>query len=161
MFDELIPSRSVEDILAGRLSVSLGGTTYVLPELAMEATDEWAQSIDERLRGLLSLIDNMGEGSGMLDLFTAAAGFQDDMLDTLIAFDTTSVLPSRAEIRKLATHTQLMFALMGVWASTKSPLAATVVAVLRSLPTQTGTAPVRISRSSAKGTGRRAKPAAA
>lgn len=162
MFKALIPTRSVEEIIGGQLRIQLGSTTYVLPELAMDPTDRWAATIDERIKGLLAIVDGMDEEAGVLALFSAAMAFQDEMLATLLAYDEQHVLPPAEEIRKSATHTQLMFALVGVWASSKSPLAATVMAVLGALPeTPTGTAPAPISRSRGNARGVRAKRAAA
>lgn len=157
MFNALIPARSVEEIVGGQIRVQLGGTSYVLPELAMEPADIWAASIDDRLYGLLQVIDETDE-EGIAPLFKTAEQFQAEMLDLLIAYDGFGLLPARAVILKTATHTQLMFALLGVWASTKSPLAATVLAILNSLPeTTTGTERAPTSPSNGNVLGRLAK----
>jgi hypothetical protein len=145
VFESLIPSRSVEEIVSGIVPVRLGSATYALPELSMAGTDAWAASIDGRLAGLLGAVDRLDSGGTIAQLFLVAKQFDAELLDTLIAYDTTGVLPERDELRANATHTQVLFAVMGVWATTSSPLAAAVLSIVRALPeipTGTQSAPI-------------------
>jgi hypothetical protein len=162
-FTDLIPTRSVEDIIGGRVPVVLGRARYVLPELPMDATDEWSGAIDERLRGLLEAIDELAEAAGLLNIYEMASRFQAELLDTLIAYDRDKVLPDKAAIRSTATHTEVMFSVLGVWSATSSPLAATVVTILKQVSmgddkkTPAGSEPRPISQRPKRSTSRRPK----
>ena len=138
MFDALLPERSAEDLIGGIVRVRLGSAEYALPELPMDATDEWAASIDGSLSGLLDMIDRLGESADLAGLFTQARAFEAQLLDALVAYDRSGVLPDRSALRSTVTHTQVLFAVMGVWATTASPLGALVVGLVRSLPTTSG-----------------------
>jgi hypothetical protein len=157
----LVPVRTVEEIVGGQVPIMLGRTRYVLPELPMAQTDAWAESMDERLRGLLSVVDTLDEGQ-LMPLFEAATSFQDELLESLVAYDSTGVLPSIDDIRGLATHTEVLLAALGVWSSTKSPLAGIVVTFLSVLPSiPTGSVPKPTSGSRKRSASRRPKSAAA
>lgn len=140
MFDALLPERSAEDIVSGIVRIRLGEREYALPELPMEATDSWAASIDSSLVGLLGIVDKLGETSGLAPLFVRAREFEGELLDTLLAYDAEHVLPPREELRRIATHTQVLFAVMGVWATTASPLGALVLGIVRAVPTTSDSA---------------------
>lgn len=142
MFDALLPERTAEDIVSGIVRVRLGSAEYALPELAMEPTDAWAARLDDGLVGLLGLIDRLGTTAQLAPLFLQARSFESELLDTLIAYDEQHVLPPKADLRKSVTHTQILFAVMGVWATTASPLGALVVEMVRQSATSDSSEPV-------------------
>lgn len=134
MFDALLPERSAEDLIGGIVRVRLGSTEYVLPELPIDATDEWAARVDGGLAGLLGMIDELGDKSGLASVFLRAREWEAELVDALKAYDRSDVLPDHARLRATVTHTQVLFAVMGVWATTASPLGALVVGAIRALP---------------------------
>ncbi len=128
MLDTILPSRSVEDYVDGRVTIVLAGVAYRLRELSMVETDAWAGTIDDRLMGLLSKIDALDNGQVTLaTLFEDARLFDASLFDTLLAYDKDKTLPSKKVLQATVTHTQVLFALLGVWATTKSPLAVGVL----------------------------------
>lgn len=128
MLDSLLPSRSVEDYIDGRVTIVLAGVAYRLRELSMVETDAWAGAIDDRLMGLLAKIDALDNGTVTLaTLFEDARLFDGSLFDTLLAYDKDATLPPKETLQATVTHTQVLFALLGVWATTKSPLAVGVL----------------------------------
>lgn len=142
MLESLIPSRTVEDYVDGRVPIVLADRLYRLRELSMADTDEWATSIDGRLVGLLEKVDALDSGEATLaSLFEDARLFDASLFDTLLAYDRDGVLPGKDELVQTVTHTQVLFALLGVWSTTKSPLAAGVMNAVKLALILTGNAP--------------------
>ncbi len=128
ILDTILPSRSVEDYVDGRVTIVLAGVAYRLRELPMVDTDAWAGTLDDRLIALLSKVDALDNGTITLaTLFDDARLFDASLFDTLLAYDKDKVLPSKKTLQANVTHTQVLFALLGVWATTKSPLAVGVL----------------------------------
>ena len=67
---EYLPKRSAEDIFAGRVRLSLGGTQYVLPTLPIEEEERWKASIDGQLGALFAGI--MPSVSAMIAIVDAS-----------------------------------------------------------------------------------------
>jgi hypothetical protein len=133
VFESLIPSRSVEEIVNGHRAGRLGSATYALPELSMAGTDAWAASIDARLAGLLGAVDRLDSTARSPSVPRGEAVRRRDARHAHRVRHVRA-LPSRDELRANATHTQVLFAVMGVWATTSSPLAAAVLGIVRALP---------------------------
>jgi hypothetical protein len=113
MLDSIIGSRSVEAILAGHCRVVLGGQEYLLPDLPNRANREWLASFSGDLGGLMSSLDaNQDNVSAILAALTAAS---DQVLELLMSYDRTSVLPSREWVDENATPREIVYAVMGVW----------------------------------------------
>jgi len=110
---DVTPTRSAADILAGRVRVYLGGTTYDLPVLPRGPAKRWLEQLDARFAtlaaGLSSAADNTPEIMAMLVAET------DAMYDMLLSFDDTGILPSRDEIEETATDAQILHAVLEVW----------------------------------------------
>ena len=89
----------------------------------MEQMDAWSSSVDERLRSLLDRIDD-GEAIG--DVMAALAEARPLVLETLTTYPG---VPDAETLRRTATHTEVLRALMGVW-SAANPLVVTLVETL-------------------------------
>jgi hypothetical protein len=86
-----LPERSVEDVLAGRLRIRLGGEWYVLPVLTIGQNREWVESLDAQMQPLL---DGADDG----DLNAVVARMQDlsdRLLEFVWSYDRMGVLPPR------------------------------------------------------------------
>lgn len=120
MLGALIPSRSAEDFASGVIRVTLGRQEYILDELPMDAMDAWSAVVDGRLAGLLRGLD---EGEAVDDVLTQLSAARPLVLDALASYPG---IPPADELRKTASHAEVLRALMGVW-SAANPLVATLV----------------------------------
>jgi len=118
------PTRSAEDILAGRVRVLLGGVVYELPVLARGASRAWRERLDERFARLGSLLEAAADdASQVLTLLLAET---DAMLDMLVAYDQTGVLPDRDALDAIASDAEILRSVIEVWRAA-NPLAATLL----------------------------------
>lgn len=155
MFAGLMPERAVEDILAARVRVSVGGQLYELPVLPRAANRRWKETIEGQLGALLSTLDATEDVPTLLAALTAQ---QDALLDLLISYDQSGVLPSRDVLDETATDADILRAVMEVWraanplvgialAGLASPIASTLPEPTSS-PRPNGTSPRRRSKPS-------------
>jgi hypothetical protein len=142
-FGQIDLGRSAADIVAGRVRLTFGGTTYTLPVRSIKANREWKESLDERLAGLLSVITTAGgDVASVLAMLGTATG---PMLDALSEYDHTHVLPPRADLEDLATEMEIVRAIAEVWLAA-NPL---VVIAANQVTKETTTTPSPASGSSA------------
>lgn len=110
---DAVPTRTAADILAGRVRIYLGGSTYDLPVLPRGPAKRWLEQLDARFAtlavGLSAAADDTPEIMAMLVAET------DAMYDVLVSFDDTHILPSRDEIEETATDAQILHAVLEVW----------------------------------------------
>lgn len=109
---ETMPARSAADILAGRVRVLLGGTTYDLPVLARGPSKRWLEQLDARFATLAASLDAAADTPTIMSLLVAET---DALYDLLLSYDQSAVLPSRAEIDETATDAQILAAVLEVW----------------------------------------------
>ena len=130
------PTRTAADILAGRIRVVLGGITYTLPVLPRNASRAWLEKLDADFATLTLALDAAGDDYGQILALMATQ--TDTLYDTLLAYDTTHVLPSRAEADETATDAEILHAVLEVWRAA-NPLVATVAE--SASPPTTGSSP--------------------
>lgn len=123
---ETMPARSAADILAGRVRVVLGATTYDLPVLARGPSKRWLEQLDARFATLALSLDEAADTPEIMGLLVAET---DAMYDMLLSYDQTGILPSRDEIDETATDAQILHAVLEVWRAVH-PLVASVTASL-------------------------------
>lgn len=119
---ESMPTRSAGDILAGRVRVRLGGTTYDLPVLARAPSKRWLEQLDARFATLALTLDQAGTDAPAIMATLVAE--TDALYDMLLSYDTSGTLPPRSEIDEIATDAQILHAVIEVWRAAH-PLAAT------------------------------------
>lgn len=118
-----VPARSSADVLAGRIRVLLGGTTYELPVLARGPSRRWLETLDTRFE---SLAADLGAASDNPELIMRRLASETDALyDLLLSYDQTHVLPDRAEVDEVASDAQILHAVLEVWRAVH-PLADTL-----------------------------------
>jgi hypothetical protein len=118
-FGELLPPRPVEDILAERVRLVIGGETYDLPVLTIAENRAWKERSDRELGLLVALISTEDDLSAVLERFD---GYDDTLMDLLISYDTTGVLPPREVIEAGLTPFGLFRTVCEVWRAAR-PLA--------------------------------------
>jgi hypothetical protein len=132
VLDSIMGPRPVEAILAGRARVTLAGQEYVLPDLPNRANREWLASLDELVSSSLTGLDNAGDD--IPAILVTLKGASEALLDALVAYDKSGVLPSRDVLDDTATPSEILYAVMGVWQAA-NPLVG--IALAGVLPTST------------------------
>lgn len=112
--EDLLPTRPDEDILAGRVSLVLGGRVHALAVLSIAANREFKEAILARAYELIDLLDEQTELGALLRRLAQGT---DDQLALLERYDTGRVLPPRSWIEANASEEEL-------WAATKEVIAA-------------------------------------
>ena len=132
-----LPHRTAADALAGRVRLLLGSTEYELPVLSRGASRKWLAEMDAKwgaLPGMLEATsDNVDEAVRVLREHT------DQMLDALLAYDQSGVLPPRSELDDATTDAEILQATVECWLAA-NPLAASIVGAMES--GTDGTSPV-------------------
>jgi hypothetical protein len=118
-FGDLLPPRPVEDVLAERVRLVIGGETFDLPVLTIAENRAWKERSDLALGMFVATISLTDDLSKALDAFD---GYDDTLMDLLLSYDTTGALPSRDEIEEGLTPLGLFRAVSEVWRAAR-PLA--------------------------------------
>jgi hypothetical protein len=132
---DLLTPRSPDDIISGRARVTLGGQTYVLPALPWAASDAWEATVNESVAGLLSALDEAGDDTSAI--VSALQSQPAALLDALIAYDQSGVLPSREDILAVATKNEVLMAAMEVWRAANPLVDAAVEGLMAGLGSMT------------------------
>ena len=128
--EELPPAeRSIDDVLAGLIRFTLGGQPFAMAVLPMGAHDRWQDGLDASMQASFTAVPESGPGvvKGLTAAFRAN---REQLLDALIAYDRDGVLPSRDEIRELATQQDIISAIREVRAVGGDPLAVSALSAL-------------------------------
>lgn len=150
---DLLPARSVEDILAERVRLSVGGREFILPSLNLDDTEAWLTSINAEVAGLLAAVDaDVDLGSLLAQLQSR----QSALLDLLVSYDKTGVLPPLDELRKGLTPMGLIRSVLEVWRAA-NPLVDIALSGLSTSGLATIASPTPTSSRPRNGTGRRAR----
>jgi hypothetical protein len=124
---DAMPHRTVADVLAGRVRVKLGGTEYPIPVLARGASRRWLAELDAKWGALPAMLERAGDdvdaGVRLLVQHT------DLMLDALLAYDQSGILPPRAELDAGSTDAEILQAIVECWLAA-NPLAASIVGAM-------------------------------
>jgi hypothetical protein len=115
----LVSPRSAEDIFAERVRIRLGQTDYVLPVLPMGPEQEWKSALDASFDAELGAA-NATDVAGVVSILER---YPDKLLDALITYDRSGVLPPREKLLAEATQLQVLKAVLEVRQSA-NPLAA-------------------------------------
>lgn len=108
----LLPTRTVGDILAGRVRLRVGVDVIDLPVLPIARNEAWKERLDATMAGLLERATDDADPGQVLDALAADTG---PFLDLLYAYDRDGVLPDREVIRETWTELDLLLAVLEVW----------------------------------------------
>lgn len=115
----LLPPRSVEDILAERIRLEIGGESYDLPVLTIAENRVWKERMDLELGLLFVQISMTDDTDAILGLFDGSEAL---FMDLLTSYDTSGVLPDQATIEAGLSPLGLIRATLEVWRAAR-PLA--------------------------------------
>jgi hypothetical protein len=110
--DAVLIGRSAEDVLSRTVRLSFGGREFTLPVLTIAGNRRWLARVDAELGRVLDGLRARGQTPDLLGVLN---GQIDQMLDLLIAYDTSNVLPPRDELAELAYEPELLKAIQEVW----------------------------------------------
>jgi hypothetical protein len=132
------PERAAEDILGRTVRLTLGRREWVLPVLTIAGNRRWKSTLDGQLSSVLTALRK--SGGKVPRLYEVLQGQVDQMVDLLIAYDETHVLPEREELLETAYEDELMAAIQEVWRAANPLVAmaarnATMMAAASSMPT--------------------------
>ena len=152
-FGSLLPPRPVEDILAERVRLSIGGKVYDLPALSIEANEAWLVTLNEDVSGLLGGLNAAGEdAAGIIGMLAAEP---DRLVDLLYSYDQSSVLLPREELRRAVTPLGLIRIVAEVWRAANPLVDIALAGMALALPAEPS--PTRTSSPPRNGAGRRVK----
>lgn len=134
MIDVFTGVRPAGDILSRVVRFSLGGTEYVLPVRSIKANREWKATLDERTTGLLSGLE--ASGNDLSAIFGLLAAQIDDLIDMLLAYDTTDVLPTKDAIESIEPDASLdvLQAVREVWRAANPLVDTTMQSLMETIP---------------------------
>lgn len=109
----LLAPRSVEDILAERVVLTLGGDRYVLPVLPILASQAWEEQLEDELVWLLRTVRK--DTDDVEAVLRALATSPGRFIDVLLAYDRDHLLPDRKMIEATTTEIGVLCAVLEVW----------------------------------------------
>lgn len=118
-FGELLPPRPVEDILAERVRLVIGGEVFDLPVLTIAENRAWKERSDHELGLFIAGISFTEDLAAVMEAFD---GYDDTLMALLLSYDTTGALPPREAIEEGLTPLGLFRAVCEVWRAAR-PLA--------------------------------------
>ena len=102
--------RSEVDILSrSGIPLILGGRAYAVRPRSIKSNRQWKERVQRALEEKFGSLDNVG---GMDSLYAFASESGDVLLDLVIAYDETNVLPDRETIEDTATDHEITEAFM-------------------------------------------------
>lgn len=135
---DVLEPRSIEDVFAEIVRIELGGELYTLPVLTIRENREWKRSLEVVIVELLADATAAGDDRGAV--LTALAADPGPLLDVLVSYDRTGVLPPRDVIEDKATDVGVIRAVMEVWRAA-NPLVDTGLAWIETIDPPTSEPP--------------------
>ena len=125
---DLTAARPAGDILSRVVRVTIGGKEYELPVRSIKGNREFREGLEAGTQSVLNALDSKADLSGVFDVLATQLPL---LLDLLIAYDTSGVLPSKDEIEAIEPDCSLdvVNAVREVWRAA-NPL---VVTTLRAM----------------------------
>lgn len=129
MIDVFTATRPAGDILSRVVRVQLDGKSYELPVRSIKANREWKTNLNDRLAAMIGGLEASGDDYAAL--FGLIANQIDDLVDMLVSYDTSGILPSRDAILDIEPDASLdvLNAVREVWRAA-NPLVATTLAAI-------------------------------
>jgi hypothetical protein len=158
MLDLFANGRPAEDLHSRVVRIKLAGTEYALPTLPIAGNRRWKAELDGRLAGLLDGL--VKSGDDIAAIFALLSTQVDDLLELLISYDTTGVLPPRERLEETVYEDELVAAVREVWRAA-NPLVVTTIGATPIVEPQgnVSSPPTSSRRPNTAGRRKRSKPA--
>jgi hypothetical protein len=152
---DLFGGRPAEDILGRVARITLAGVEYELPVLTIAGNKRWKANLDARLTGLLNGLE--GSDDDMSVIFGILNHQVDDLLDLLVAYDTSGVLPPRDVLEETVYEHELLTAVREVWRAANPFALASLEAAMTALQDSVSPTPTNSRPPSTAGARRRSR----
>lgn len=130
----ILPERSVEDVLAGRLRMTLGGTVFDLPVLTIAQADTWREKLLAAFGDVMNRLESEVNVAGII----AFLGTNTPTMLTLIHdYDRDAILPDDDYIRGHATEPEVLRGFVLILAAS-FPFIASAIDILATNPQALG-----------------------
>lgn len=113
MLDSFGSPRTVDDVLSGRLRVTLGGEVYDLPVRSIASNRRWVESLDAGMGSLLRAVSAAGEDYQAIASALMGVGAE-ELLDLVVAYDESHVLPSKDDLEEVVKPHEALLAVVGI-----------------------------------------------
>lgn len=113
MFESYLPQRAIEDVLAGRLPVVLGGEVYHLPVRSIASNRRWVESLTVEMSEMLRAIAASGDDQTALATALMRVGAE-QLLDLVLAYDDTEVLPPKEALEEEVKPHEVLAAVIAI-----------------------------------------------
>lgn len=130
----LLPERSVEDVLAGKLRLVLGGTPFTLDVLTIDKADEWRAGLLVAFGDVVGQLEEQVNVPGVVAFLGSNTA---SMLVLIRAYDQAGVLPDNDWIRSHATEPEVLRAFVLILAAS-FPFIASAIDILATNPAALG-----------------------
>jgi hypothetical protein len=90
VLNSVLPSRPLEEQMAGEVRVSLGGRTYVMPVLTRRQNRAWKAAMEERLGSVVGGIQGSSDPATIMRVLSTSG---DTVPELVRLYDQSGVLP--------------------------------------------------------------------
>jgi hypothetical protein len=152
---DLTAGRPAGDILSRTVRVRLGGSEYELPVRSIKANRDWRAALNAGTASLVSGLADSGDDFGAI--YAALASQMDTLIDLLLSYDTSSILPTKDEIEAIEPDCSLdiVAAVREVWRAA-NPLVVTSLTAMET-PASASSEPTSSPPTSTAGRRRKSK----
>lgn len=130
----VLPERSVEDVLAGRLRMTLGSTIFDLPVLTIAQADEWRAKLLSAFGDVMTQLEQEVNIAGVIAFLGSNTA---SMLALIHEYDRDAILPDDDWIRGHATEPEVLRGFVLILAAS-FPFIASVLDILSTNPQALG-----------------------
>lgn len=90
MLNSILPSRPLEEQMAGYVTVTLGGQRYELPTLTRRENRSWKEALNERMGTALGTVQGTSDPGAIMTVLAAAG---DIVVELVRLYDRQGVIP--------------------------------------------------------------------
>jgi hypothetical protein len=133
---DILPERSMADVIAQRVRVQLGGREYLLPAKVIDDNERWKRQLDVVMTALLASMDEDGDAGSALGVLSTDP---EPFVQVLLSYDHTGLLPDRDTLRATVTEYELLVAVLECWRAASPKVDIALVSATTAI--RTGTLP--------------------
>lgn len=146
---DILPPRSMADVIAQRVRVVLAGQEYLLPAKVIDDNERWKRQLDVVMTALLASMEEDGDAGSALGVLSTDP---EPFVQVLLSYDHTGLLPDRDTLRRTITEFELLAAVLECWRAASPKVDIALVSATTAI--RTGTLPRLTSSLRGAGSGR-------